>query len=40
MASVQEIYDELIAKITLNNPDRDLSDVKKAYEIALGGHGN
>jgi len=38
--TVQEIYNDLIAKIQASNPGRDLSDVEKAYNMALGAHGD
>ncbi|MCL2565290.1 MAG: bifunctional (p)ppGpp synthetase/guanosine-3',5'-bis(diphosphate) 3'-pyrophosphohydrolase [Defluviitaleaceae bacterium] len=37
--TVSEIFDDLMEKIKINNPDRDLSDVTKAYEMALNSHG-
>jgi len=37
---VRELYDELIAKIKAGNPNRDLSDVIKAYELAYSAHGS
>lgn len=37
--TVSEIFDDLMGKIKLNNPGKDVSNVVKAYEMALSAHG-
>ena len=37
---VHEIYDDLIEKMKASGPERDLSGVAKAYEMALSAHGS
>jgi len=38
--TAKELYDELIAKIKLNSPNRDLTDVERAYNMAHKAHGD
>ena len=37
--TVEQIYNHLIATVKENNPDRDITDITRAYKIALNAHG-